>query len=70
MSLSEILEKINSTPIQKGQKVAVAFSGGLDSSLAIPLLHQRWCTNAAKIHGLPCEILASGQQNILNGDVS
>ena len=38
MSLSEILEKINSTPIQKGQKVAVAFSGGLDSSLAIPLL--------------------------------
>lgn len=38
MSLSEILEKINSTPIQKRQKVAVAFSGGLDSSLAIPLL--------------------------------
>lgn len=38
MLLSEILEKINSTPIQKGQKVAVAFSGGLDSSLAIPLL--------------------------------
>lgn len=38
MSLSEILEKINSTPVEKGQKVAVAFSGGLDSSLAIPLL--------------------------------
>lgn len=28
MSLSEILEKINATPVQKGQKVAVAFSGG------------------------------------------
>lgn len=38
MLLSDILEKIKSTPIQKGQKVAVAFSGGLDSSLAIPLL--------------------------------
>lgn len=38
MLLSEILEKINSTSIQKWQKVAVAFSGGLDSSLAIPLL--------------------------------
>ncbi|MFI0435740.1 MAG: argininosuccinate synthase [Parachlamydiaceae bacterium] len=38
MLLSEILEKINATPVKKGQKVAVAFSGGLDSSLAIPLL--------------------------------
>ena len=81
MSLSEILEKINSTPIQKGQKVAVAFSGGLDSSLAISFVpevrsiksasfDQRWCAHAAKIRGLPCEILASRQQNILNGVVS
>lgn len=38
MLLSEILEKINSISTQKGQKVAVAFSGGLDSLLAIPLL--------------------------------
>ncbi len=38
MQLLEILEKIKSTPVQTGQKVAVAFSGGLDSSLAIPLL--------------------------------
>lgn len=38
MSLTEILERIHQTPIQKGQKVAVAFSGGLDSSLAIVLL--------------------------------
>ena len=38
MSLKEILHKIEQTPVQKGQKVAVAFSGGLDSSLAIALL--------------------------------
>ena len=38
MSIEKILEKIHQTPIQKGQTVAVAFSGGLDSSLAIALL--------------------------------
>src|SRR4051794_33419254 len=38
MSLKNILEKIQQTPVEKGQKVAVAFSGGLDSSLAIALL--------------------------------
>ena len=31
---------------------------------------QRWCAHAAKIRGLPCEILARRQQNILNGVVS
>jgi argininosuccinate synthase len=38
MNLKAILEKIQQTPVIKGQKVAVAFSGGLDSSLAIALL--------------------------------
>lgn len=38
MNLKAILEKIQQTPVVKGQKVAVAFSGGLDSSLAIALL--------------------------------
>ncbi|WP_068469362.1 argininosuccinate synthase [Candidatus Protochlamydia phocaeensis] len=38
MFLAPILEKIKQTPVTKGQKVAVAFSGGLDSSLAIALL--------------------------------
>lgn len=35
MNLENILEKIHQTPVPQGQKVAVAFSGGLDSSLAI-----------------------------------
>lgn len=38
MEIQTILEKIHQTPITQGQKVAVAFSGGLDSSLAIALL--------------------------------
>lgn len=38
MLLTDILEKIHQTPVKTGQKVAVAFSGGLDSSLAIALL--------------------------------
>lgn len=40
MTLSTILEKIHRTSVQLGQKVAVAFSGGLDSSLAIELLRR------------------------------
>lgn len=40
MNVSTILKKIQQTPITQGQKVAVAFSGGLDSSLAIELLRR------------------------------
>lgn len=40
MNLEIILEKIHQTPVPQGQKVAVAFSGGLDSSLAIELLRR------------------------------
>lgn len=43
MTLTTILEKIQQTPIKTGQKVAVAFSGGLDSSLAIALLRHIYC---------------------------
>ena len=38
MSLEQTLSKIQKTPVKKGQKVAVAFSGGLDSCLAIVML--------------------------------
>lgn len=40
MDLESILTKINETPVTKGQQVAVAFSGGLDSCLAIELLRR------------------------------
>lgn len=38
MNIKTILEKINSTPIPKVKKVALAYSGGLDSSLSVALL--------------------------------
>lgn len=40
MTLTTILDKIYQTPVVQGQTVAVAFSGGLDSSLAIELLRR------------------------------
>jgi argininosuccinate synthase len=40
MNIENILEKIHQTSVPQGQKVAVAFSGGLDSSLAIELLRR------------------------------
>jgi len=38
MHIKTIIEKINSTPIPKVKKVALAYSGGLDSSLSVALL--------------------------------
>ncbi len=38
MNYQEILTKINQTPLPQVQKVAVAFSGGLDSCLGVELL--------------------------------
>ncbi|MFH0811532.1 MAG: argininosuccinate synthase [Pseudomonadota bacterium] len=38
MSIKNILDKINSTPVPKVKKVALAYSGGLDSSLSVVLL--------------------------------
>lgn len=38
MSIKNILDKINSTPVPKVKKVALAYSGGLDSSLSVALL--------------------------------
>lgn len=40
MSIKEILERINSIPVPKVKKVALAYSGGLDSSLCVALLRK------------------------------
>ncbi len=38
MNVEKILEKVNNTPIPEVKKVALAYSGGLDSSLSVALL--------------------------------
>jgi len=40
MSVQDIIKKLNSTPVPKVKKVALAYSGGLDSSLSIELLRR------------------------------
>ena len=40
MNIKSIIDKINSTPVPKVKKVALAYSGGLDSSLAVALLRR------------------------------
>jgi argininosuccinate synthase len=42
MEIKKILKKINETETPKVEKVAVAYSGGLDSSLAIELLRRKY----------------------------
>ncbi|MCX8012589.1 MAG: argininosuccinate synthase [Desulfobacterota bacterium] len=40
MNVKDLLDKINATPVPKVKKVALAYSGGLDSSLAVVLLRR------------------------------
>ncbi len=42
MNIKKILKKIKETEIPKVSKVAVAYPGGLDSSLAIELLRRKY----------------------------
>ncbi len=62
MDIKKILKKINDTPTPQVNKVAVAYSGGLDSSLSIELLRRKY--KAKKI--LPITIdVGQGEEEIL-----
>ena len=64
MDVREILKKIEKTETPKVDKVAVAYSGGLDSSLAIELLRRKY--KAKKI--LPITIdVGQGEEEVLEG---
>src|SRR5437879_12304540 len=39
---SALLKKIESTPVKPAKKVALAYSGGLDSSLCVALAHHKY----------------------------
>jgi len=62
LDIQEILKKIEKTETPKVNKVAVAYSGGLDSSLAIELLRRKY--KAKKI--LPITIdIGQGEEEVL-----
>ena len=62
MDIQEILKKIEKTETPKVNKVAVAYSGGLDSSLAIELLRRKY--KAKQI--LPITIdIGQGEEEVL-----
>ena len=62
MDIQEILKKIEKTETPRVNKVAVAYSGGLDSSLAIELLRRKY--KAKKI--LPITIdIGQGEEEVL-----
>jgi len=64
MDMRKILKKIGKTETPKVDKVAVAYSGGLDSSLAIELLRRKY--KAKKI--LPITIdVGQGEEEVLEG---
>ena len=42
MDLKQVIAKIESTPVPEVRKVALAYSGGLDSSLAVELLRRKY----------------------------
>jgi argininosuccinate synthase len=64
MDIQKILKKIKETPTPQVNKVAVAYSGGLDSSLAIELLRRKY--KAKKI--LPVTIdVGQGEEEVLEG---
>ncbi len=64
MDIRKVLKKINETPTPKVNKVAVAYSGGLDSSLAIELLRRKY--KAKKI--LPITIdVGQGEEEVREG---
>ena len=42
MDVQETIAKVESTPVPEVKKVALAFSGGLDSSLAVELLRRKY----------------------------
>src|SRR3990172_451561 len=61
MNIREILKKVDQTKVPKVEKVAVAYSGGSDSSLSIELLRRRY--KAKKIIPITIDV-GQGEEEI------
>ena len=65
MSIKSLIDKINSTTVPKVKKVALAYSGGLDSSLAVALLRRVY--KAKEIVTITVDI-GQGEEEIIEGN--
>jgi argininosuccinate synthase len=61
MSVDQIIAKVEATPVPKVKKVALAYSGGLDSSLSIELLRRKY--KAEVIYPITIDV-GQGQEEI------
>jgi len=64
MAMRDILKKIESTPVPAVKKAAIAYSGGLDSSLSIELLRRVY--KAEEIVAITCDV-GQGAEEIREG---
>ncbi|MBM3498987.1 MAG: argininosuccinate synthase [Armatimonadetes bacterium] len=65
MSVTEALKKIEDTEVQPCRKAALAYSGGLDSSLCVELLRRKY--QAEEIVAITVDV-GQGQEEIDNGN--
>jgi argininosuccinate synthase len=67
MDVKQIEAKVMDTPVAKVTKVALAYSGGLDSSLCIELLRRKYGVADAGIVPITCDV-GQGQEEIDTGN--
>ena len=65
MEIKEILKKVEETPVASVKKVALAYSGGLDSALGVALLRRKY--RAEEIFPITIDI-GQGEEEILEGE--
>jgi len=67
MDAKAVEEKVLGTPVAKVAKVALAYSGGLDSSLCIELLRRKYGVKDANIVPITCDV-GQGEEEIATGN--
>ena len=64
MAIKKLLKKVEATPVPEVKKVAIAYSGGLDSSLSVELLRRIY--KAEEIVAITCDV-GQGKEEIREG---
>lgn len=56
MNVQETIDKVMGTPVPEVKKVALAYSGGLDSSLSVELLQRRYGVAKKDIYPITIDV--------------